>query len=196
MKVSRAGIALGLLSLDLALPARALAGVTPAQVLSERFAPVAATVFPGVAGLVFLIVWSLLHTRGQDEATIRAAARVGWDWVEDATWPGVRGERHRWLLVLPDGSVREASASLTFGSAPDNDVVLLDASVQPHHARLQWYGADLVFTDLAGRDTRVGGRPVRGRISLRRGTTLRLGRSEIAVHRDVSGLGGRPPLIA
>jgi len=53
--------------------------------------------------------------------------------------------------VLRRGFVQ--SAGVTFGSAPDNLVVLESADVSPHHARIDWDGHRITLTDLGSKSS-------------------------------------------
>jgi hypothetical protein len=180
----------GGLAMALCQPVSVFASVATGAVTTADLAPAGTIIFPGFVGLLALTTWALLHAQGQDEASIRARSAGSWDWVEQPAWPMQLGETHNWMIVLPDGSVLESGANVTLGTASDNDVVLSDPSVLPHHAKLRWYGTDLLFTNLGGCQSWVGGRSVRGSMLLHRGTVIRLGRTELTVHRDVSGLAG------
>jgi hypothetical protein len=71
------------------------------------------------------------------------------------------------------------------GRAPDNDVVLTDASVSAAHAELWWNGAQWEVIDLHSRNgTVANGEPVTGRVSLSSGAHLLFGETYVVLHTE------------
>jgi hypothetical protein len=92
--------------------------------------------------------------------------------------------------VQPDGTEREIGvdgAALTIGRASDNQLVLNDARVSRHHARLQPRGGTLVFTDIGSTNgSRVNGVRV-GEIVLGEGDRIEIGDTVLIVESVVRG---------
>ena len=86
--------------------------------------------------------------------------------------------------VRPDGSSRELTVdgrALTIGRASDNALVLQDARVSRHHARLQARRGALVLTDLGSTNgSRVNGANV-GEVVLGEGDRIQLGDTVLIV---------------
>jgi hypothetical protein len=92
--------------------------------------------------------------------------------------------------VHPDGTEREIDidgAALTIGRAGDNQLVLDDARVSRHHARLQARGGTLVFTDIGSTNgSRVNGVRV-GEIVLGEGDRIEIGDTVLIVESVARG---------
>lgn len=98
--------------------------------------------------------------------------------------PVVRGPRATLAVTDPGGSVRRIVAgdgTLTIGRADTNRLVLADAQVSRHHARLVPRDGLLVLTDLGSTNgTRVNGLAVH-EIPVGAGDEIRIGRSRIII---------------
>ena len=104
--------------------------------------------------------------------------------------PVVQGPVARLRQVHPDGTEREISvdgATLAIGRASDNQLILNDARVSRHHARLQARGGTLVFTDIGSTNgSRVNGVRV-GEIVLGEGDRIEIGDTVLIVESVASG---------
>lgn len=79
---------------------------------------------------------------------------------------------------------RKVSAfPLTLGRGYDNDVILDDPHISPHHARITHNGAGFTLHDDARHDngTQLNGRPVTASATLRSGDSISMGRTTIRV---------------
>ncbi len=85
----------------------------------------------------------------------------------------------RWILKLGRWSIRLGQPVINIGRAPDNDVVLGDASVMPHHAQLRWReGRYYLYPPAAPANGPVQQHP------LSAGDVLRIGKIELTVELD------------
>jgi hypothetical protein len=98
--------------------------------------------------------------------------------------PVVEGPRARLREIRPDDTQREIdvdAAVLTIGRGSDNDLVIHDARVSRHHARLQARRGTLVYTDLGSTNgSRVNGLRV-AEVVLGEGDRIELGDSVLVV---------------
>ena len=104
--------------------------------------------------------------------------------------PAVQSPVARLREIHPDGTEREIDvdgAALTIGRASDNQLVLNDARVSRHHARLQARGGTLVFTDIGSTNgSRVNGVRV-GEIVLGEGDRIEIGDTVLIVESVARG---------
>ncbi len=86
--------------------------------------------------------------------------------------------------------------SISLGRSPGNDLVLRDAKVSSHHARLDVGPTGIVLTDLGSKNgTFIGADQITGSRGLDSGTTVRIGDSEIVVRQSAPVAPRRRPRV-
>jgi len=95
-----------------------------------------------------------------------------------------RPARDTRLVALGVAQAREYrlnAESISIGSTPDNDIVVVHDSVSRHHARITRHGARFRLTDLGSTNgTFVDGRRIEGTIALKPDNEIRLGAARFA----------------
>jgi len=91
----------------------------------------------------------------------------------------------------PSGRITPAQAQVLIGRAPDQDLVIDDATVSRSHARLFWKDGALFFEDRGSKHgSWINGVQVRGEHPVGPGDALRLGSAELRLEAAVPGLPG------
>ena len=146
----------------------------------------------GFFALLFMFVWRVVRLSARDLATPFTARTVAAPSVpkgtsdQRAAAPAAVPTTAPQLLVLsspifPPGTLIRLERTITFGRAPENDVVLEgDAYASSVHSEIAVRGLARVLKDRGSTNgTHVGGQPVTGEHELTAGDLVRIGETEM-----------------
>jgi len=96
--------------------------------------------------------------------------------------PAISPPADRWQLRLPGKTVRLGMPIVRLGQSENNDIPIPDKSVSPYHAQLRWRNGVYYAQNLSRTAPLLCNRqPVTGRIPLKAGDTLQLGRVTLQI---------------